>query len=123
GVQADISLRGGSFEQTLILINGIPFNDPQTGHHNLNLPINLESIERIEVLYGPGARIYGPNAFTGAVNLITNNQKQNHIQVETSLGQYGLFEANLSSGYQFKKTNHYLAFGTKRSDGYTANTD
>lgn len=123
GIQADISLRGGSFEQTLILVNGIPFNDPQTGHHNLNLPINLESIERIEVLYGPGARIYGPNAFTGAVNLITNNQKQNNIQVQTSLGQYGLFEANLTSGFQFRKTNHYLAFGTKRSDGYTANTD
>ncbi|PKP09711.1 MAG: hypothetical protein CVU09_10445 [Bacteroidetes bacterium HGW-Bacteroidetes-4] len=123
GIQVDISLRGGSFEQTLILINGIPFNDPQTGHHNLNLPINLESIERIEVLYGPGARIYGPNAFTGAVNLITNSQMQNNIQVQTSLGQHGLFDANLSSQIQFKKTNHYLSFGTKNSDGYTSNTD
>ncbi|MCK4631428.1 MAG: TonB-dependent receptor, partial [Bacteroidales bacterium] len=55
GVQADISIRGGSFEQTLILLNGIKINDPQTGHHNLNIPIDINSIERIEILEGPGS--------------------------------------------------------------------
>ena len=48
GVQSDISIRGGSFEQVLIMLNGIKLNDPQTGHHNLNLPISLEQIEKIE---------------------------------------------------------------------------
>jgi iron complex outermembrane receptor protein len=123
GVQSDISLRGGSFEQTLILINGIPFNDPQTGHHSLNIPINLDIIERIEILYGPNARVYGPNAFTGAVNIITNNSQSNAINALVASGQYGLFQASASAQLQTGKINHYLSFGQKQSDGYKANTD
>jgi iron complex outermembrane receptor protein len=70
-VQSDLNIRGGSFEQSLILLNGIPVNDPQTGHHNLDLPLTKYDIERIEILYGPGAELYGPNSFNGAVNIIT----------------------------------------------------
>ncbi len=53
GVQADVSVRGGTFEQTLVLINGVKVSDPQTGHHQMNLPVTLDAIERIEVLKGP----------------------------------------------------------------------
>ncbi|MBK6285263.1 MAG: TonB-dependent receptor [Draconibacterium sp.] len=53
GVQADVSIRGGTFDQTLILVNGINITDPQTGHHNLNIPVSLSQIERIEILEGP----------------------------------------------------------------------
>ena len=76
GVQADVSVRGGTFDQTLILLNGINITDPQTGHHNLNLPVSLAQIERIEVLEGPAARVYGPNAFSGAINIVTKHMKQ-----------------------------------------------
>lgn len=123
GVQSDISLRGGSFEQTLILINGIPVNDPQTGHHNLNLPIDIENIERIEILYGPNARVYGPNAFTGAINIITNSGNGNGINALLSGGQYGLYSLSTAAQLQTGKVNHYLALGTKSSDGYQPNTD
>src|SRR5690554_7430198 len=58
GSQADISIDGGSFEQTMILWNGVKMGDAQTAHHSMNLPIPLEAIERIEVLKGPAARIY-----------------------------------------------------------------
>jgi vitamin B12 transporter len=75
GMQADISIRGGTFDQTLILINGINITDPQTGHHNLNVPVDPHSIERIEILQGAGARIFGPNAFNGAVNIITKGAR------------------------------------------------
>jgi iron complex outermembrane receptor protein len=71
GIQTDIGIRGGTFDQTLILINGVKVSDPQTGHHSFNLPLNLDNIERIEVLKGQGARIYGQNAFNGAINIIT----------------------------------------------------
>ena len=70
GTQADVAIRGGTFEQTLILIDGIKIIDPQTGHYNLNLPLSMESLERIEILKGEGSRIHGPNAFSGAVNFI-----------------------------------------------------
>ena len=59
GIQADVSLRGGTFDQVLILINGVKMADPQTGHHALNIPLNMDNIERIEILKGPAARIYG----------------------------------------------------------------
>ena len=49
GVQADVSIRGGTFDQTLILLNGINITDPQTGHHNLNLPVSIEQVERIGI--------------------------------------------------------------------------
>lgn len=53
GVQADVGIRGTGFEQTVILLDGLPMGDPQTGHHNLNLPVPVEHIERIEVVKGP----------------------------------------------------------------------
>jgi vitamin B12 transporter len=123
GVQSDLSIRGGSFEQTLVLLNGVKLNDPQTGHHNLNLPIDLESIERIEILQGPGARIYGPSAFSGAINIITNNSDQKYIKANLGAGQYGYKNGSFSSSYKFNEINNYFSYSFKESDGYIDNTD
>ena len=71
GAQADINLRGGTFDQTLILINGVALADPQTGHHIMNLPLSNFDIERIEILKGASARFFGQNAFAGVVNIVT----------------------------------------------------
>jgi len=92
GTQADIGIDGGSFDQTLLLINGVKLSDPQTGHHMLNIPIPLEAIERIEILRGPASRMYGINALTGAINIVTKQVDQNSIY------------ANLYTGSSFKKT-------------------
>lgn len=71
GVQGDLNLRGSTFEQSVVMVNGIRVNNPQTGHHNLDLFIPLQAIKRIEVLYGPGSAVHGPDAFGGAVNIVT----------------------------------------------------
>lgn len=71
GVQADLSVRGGSFEQVLVLLDGVPVNNPQTGHHTLDLPVPVDAIERVEVLYGPGSALYGANAAGGVVQIFT----------------------------------------------------
>ena len=86
GVQADVSIRGGSFDQTMILLDGVNITDPQTGHLSLNLPVDIESIERVEVLQGPGARVYGPNAFSGAINFITGTGNKNNLKANISVG-------------------------------------
>ena len=69
GVQADLYIRGGGFDQTLLLIDGMKMDDSQTGHHTLNMLIPVHLIERLEIIKGPAARIYGQNAFNGAINL------------------------------------------------------
>jgi iron complex outermembrane receptor protein len=71
GVQGDLNLRGSTFEQALVMVNGVRVNNPQTGHHNLDLFIPLAAVERVEVLYGPGSAVHGPDAFGGAINIVT----------------------------------------------------
>lgn len=71
GVQADIGIRGSSFDQVLVLIDGVRMSDPQTGHHQMNLPIPLNAIKYIEVIKGGAAHKYGLNALAGVVNIVT----------------------------------------------------
>lgn len=123
GIQADISIRGGSFDQNLILLNGVNISDPQTGHHSLNLPIDLNSIERIEILEGSGSRVFGPNAFSGAVNIITNESDRNYTKAYFKAGDFGLFSGGLSSSIKIKNTKHFISYSKSKSNGYAANTD
>jgi iron complex outermembrane receptor protein len=123
GVQADVSIRGGTFDQMLILLNGINITDPQTGHHNLNLPVGLHQIERIEVLEGPAARVYGPNAFSGAINIVTKEPVVPKVSVAGALGSFGYFDANLSGNFFTGSLKHMVALNRKKSDGYVDNTD
>lgn len=123
GVQADVSIRGGSSEQTLILLNGVMMNDPQTGHHSMNLPVELQDIDRIEILEGPGARVYGANAFSGAINIITGSKKENRLKLSTVIGENQLYAIAASLSFAAKNIQHYFSVGKKGSDGYINNTD
>ena len=123
GDQADVSLRGGTFDQVLILINGVKMADPQTGHHSLNLPLNMDNIERIEILKGPGARVYGQNAFSGAINIITKISDEDNAYVGGQIGQYGL--RNIKAGFtkSTEKFKSLLAYSRNASDGEGADGD
>ena len=74
GVQADVGIRGSTYEQTLVLLDGVRMNDPQTGHHNFDLPIAFEDIERIEIVKGPGAAQYGPSSNGGVINIVSRKE-------------------------------------------------
>ncbi len=123
GVQADVSIRGGTFDQTLILLNGVNITDPQTGHHNLNLPVSLNQIERIEILEGPAARVYGPNAFSGAINIITRQPDDTSFELGITGGSYGYFDAEGMGSFTTRKMQHVISVGRKSSKGYIDNTD
>ncbi len=124
GVQADVCIRGGSFDQTLILLNGVNINDPQTGHHNLDLPVDINNIKKIEILQGPGSRVFGPNAFAGAINIITNNNNDNdNINLSIMGGEHNYFSGSLSSSYKIDNINNYVSISRRKSDGYTDDTD
>ena len=121
-IQSDLYIRGGSFDQTLLLINGIKVEDSQTGHHQMNLSLPIDLIDKIEILKGPGSRIFGMNAFNGAVNIITKKNSENGY---INLG-YGSFKTIKGSGsipINTKKTSHILSSTYRQSDGYRYNTD
>ncbi len=71
GVQTDISINGGTFDQIAILLNGVPLTNPQTGHNAADFPVSLTDIDHIEVLEGASARVFGSAAFSGAINIVT----------------------------------------------------
>ncbi len=123
GMQADLSLDGGSFDQALVLINGIPVNDPQTGHHDLDQALSLIDIKRVEIVRGPASRWFGPNAFSGAINIITENKAGNHLTLDAGGGQYGLFSASALAAYRTGKVKNETSVSFRRSDGYRINTD
>ena len=68
GMQTDISIRGGTYNQVAVLLDGINITDPQTGHNSFDFPVNLCDIDRIEVLEGPASRVYGTSSLLGAIN-------------------------------------------------------
>lgn len=71
GAQTDVSIDGGSSEQSIVLINGVKMIDSQSAHNMMNIPVPLSAIAHIEVLRGAAARVYGINALTGAINIVT----------------------------------------------------
>jgi len=123
GIQSDISIRGGSFDQVLILLNGININDPQSGHHSLNLPVSFDAIERIEILEGPASRIYGPNAFSGAINIITGTSDSSNLKTRVSGGENGYYDAGISGTFISGKLRNFVSVDHRSSDGYIKNTD
>ncbi len=123
GAQADISVRGGSFDQTLILLNGVNISDPQTGHHSLDLPVSLKNIQRIEILEGSAARVFGPNAFSGVINIITSTEERTNIKVDLAAGQHKLTDLNVSGNLTKGSWSHFAAINRISTDGYMDNTD
>jgi len=123
GVQADVSVRGGSFDQTLILLNGVNVSDPQTGHHNLDIPVALDCIDHVEILEGPGARIFGANAFGGVVNIITGTGKPGSATLSLMSGEFGLNNEAFSTTIGTGKLTQFVSVEHSASEGYTDNTD
>jgi iron complex outermembrane receptor protein len=123
GVQADVSIRGGSFDQSAILLNGINISNPQTGHYSFDIPINISDIERIEILHSPSAIVYGASAFSGGINIITKKNIDNELSAKVEGGSYGLFAGEIGGAYRIKNVDNRLSMGYKQSDGYIENSD
>jgi iron complex outermembrane receptor protein len=113
GVQGDLNLRGSTFEQVAVLVNGVRVNNPQTGHLHLDLFIPAAAIERVEVLLGPGSAVHGPDAFGGAINIVTgpppaeafvrvgsNHLTGGGIAGATGHGLWGAVEREVHTGFR-----------------------
>ncbi|MGY8943277.1 MAG: TonB-dependent receptor plug domain-containing protein [Flavobacteriales bacterium] len=123
GSQADLYIRGGGFDQTLLLIDGIKMDDVQTGHHTMNAALPIEVIERIEIIKGPAARVFGQNAFTGAINIVTKSTLENTTSVNIEAGSFGQLNGSVTVGKEFENAAIIAHVGILTSDGYRHNSD
>jgi len=122
GTQADISVRGGSFDQVLVLLNGVNITDPQTGHFNLDIPLNLSDVSRVEILEGSSARVLGPNAFSGAINIVTENVEKHALNAELVAGSFNYYSQSVSGSLGTDRFHTFASISHKSSSGYSTNT-
>jgi vitamin B12 transporter len=133
GVQADITIDGGTFDQTLVLINGVKVSDPQTGHNMMNLPISMDDIDHIEVLRGSASRIYGLNALTGAINIVTKSVTTTGVSANVFTGSsfkkddvtgdlYGNYGVHATGTVALKGSSHLFSADQEAGSGYSYNT-
>lgn len=135
GVQTDVSVRGGNFDQITVLLNGVNISSPHTGHLTADFPVTALDIEQVEVLEGPAARVFGTSAFTGVINIVTrkavvydDDPQLFGGKAHVYGGSYGYAGGDLSltsanSLGQNTSLTNLLTGGYSRSDGATPNSD
>lgn len=123
GMQADIGIRGGSFEQTLVLINGFKMVDPQTGHHSMNIPFTVNAIDQIEITKGPATHMFGQSALSGAINFVSYLSSKTFVKAQSYAGSFGTTGMNLTLSAPVKGWNQKISMGFDRSNGHWSNSD
>ena len=121
GMQTDISIRGGTYNQVAVLLDGINVTDPQTGHNSFDFPVNICDIERIEVLEGPAARVYGTSSLLGAVNIVTRKASDSSVSASLEGGSFRSFGATASAEIMHRGGFNSISAGYQRSDGFSRN--
>jgi iron complex outermembrane receptor protein len=101
--QADLSISGSSYEQVLVLVDGVPMSDPQTGHFDLDITVPLNRIERIEILRGPASATYGSDATGGVVNIVTR-EPATGAGFRLEAGSFGTVAGTVDGGYAISAT-------------------
>lgn len=122
GAQSDITIRGGTFEQVLVIIDGVRLNDPNTGHFTGYIPVALDEIEKIEVLRGASSAVYGSDAVGGVINITTkvfsrNHQQKNDANAMLAGGTFGTINASGSYLLSNEKSGIQLTAQTNNTDG------
>ena len=122
-LQADISIRGGGFGQTLVLVNGLRLNDAQSGHHNFDLPLPLEALTRVEVLKGSGSTLYGSDAVGGVVNFITATPETTEVRLRGGLGNFGVHQERALVNYRKDLLTQQFSASRDFSTGFRPGRD
>ena len=121
GAQTDVSIRGGNYEQMTVLLNGINIGDPQTGHNAFDFPVDISEIERIEILEGPAASVYGTSSLLGAINIVTKANRTSSVTLHAASGSFGSVTSGGRINVARGKWNNQLSGSFIRTDGYNHN--
>ena len=121
-IQGDLSIRGSTFAQTLVLLNGLRLNDSQTAHANLDFPLPVEALSEVQILHGPGASRYGSDAAGGVVNLITSTGPP-ELRVRSGLGNFGTNQQSATLAGSLRQLSERLVFSRDLSTGFRDDRD
>lgn len=122
GAQTDLSIRGGTFEQVALWVDGIRWSAPHTAHHLLNLPIDPEDIQRVQVVRG-GSGALGSGGVTGGIVLHTGPSNANGTEVSVEGGSYGWNRIRARHDWGQNQTRHRISISRAATSGYMDNTD
>ncbi|MEM1406401.1 MAG: TonB-dependent receptor [Bacteroidota bacterium] len=126
GTDIGYRIRGAQSEQTLILIDGIPYNDPTGTQQTFDLRLlNLDQVESIEVLKGGLSSLYGTGAAAGVINITMKKAAQETIKttLNTEYGSFNTFTSNANVSGRIDKFNYMLSGSYRSSDGFSAALD
>jgi iron complex outermembrane receptor protein len=123
GIQGDLSIRGATFDQTLVLVNGFRVNDAQSGHHNLDVPLPDDALQRVEVLRGAGSTLYGSDALGGVVNFIAAPPAVSELRMGAGGGSFDTNEQHLSAGYAGQAMGEQFSVARDFSEGFEPDRD
>jgi len=123
GIQGDLSVRGSTYEQVAVLIDGIRINDMQTGHHNLDIPLTSMDIEKIDVRKQGSSSLYGTGALSGSINIITKKSLEKSASLEMLAGAHALYGQAFSCDMPGEDFSNSFSFEHKTSNGSRPNTD
>ena len=126
GTNMTAGIRGGTAGNVLILINSIPVNDPSVNDNYFDLNfIPIDQIERVEVLKGGQSTLYGSDAVTGVINIITKKSGTSgvHTDLSAAAGSYGTFKANAGIRQLTERSQLSLQYGVITSNGFSSAHD
>lgn len=122
GVQTDISIDGGTFDQITLLLNGVDISNTQTGHNAADFPISINDIDHVEILKGTSAQTFGSPAFNGAINIVTKPASHDNVRVSGEGGSFGTFGGNATVTLNYANWRNQVSAGYRQSDGGTENS-
>jgi iron complex outermembrane receptor protein len=123
GSQADISIRGTSFEQTLVLLNGLRIDDAETSHNNMDLPLPLGAMRSIDGLHGAGSTLYGSDAIGGVIDFVTAEPGSSSLFVRAGGGNYGTNEQEAIGFLVGRRWSETIAGQRDASSGFMFDRD
>lgn len=124
GSLASVSLRGSTYQQVLVLLDGKRLNSASAGGFDLSgLPVSMDAIERIEIVRGPSSALYGADAVGGVVNIITKKPAESKTTLSGAMGGQGYTSTQLYNTGKDNNTYYSLSLGKDRSHGYRTNSD
>jgi vitamin B12 transporter len=121
GAPESVFIRGGNSSHTLLLIDGVRANSATTGAGAFQaIPLSL--IERVEILSGAQSALYGADAVSGVINVITKKSDVDHYYLDAGFGNLGSQDIKFGLAKKIERTTFLVDLSDKKFSGINQHT-